>query len=179
MASKLPSSNHNLCDVSLGAGFPLRAFHLYGRTDPSASVPDNAQCVGRRRHPVYPTYTPGMVDRHYALARGAPMRNAWEGGGIPCTPLTHHEWLTDITHWRAERLVRIGYDPARYSLPSLKWAQSNFIQPQMMVHDRYFYDPAQGKYTVDRYLDDLDKRYGGIDSVLVWATYPTMGTTEI
>jgi len=26
----------------------------------------------------------------------------------------------------------------------------------MMVHDRYFYDPAQGKYTVDRYLDDLE-----------------------
>ena len=106
------------------------------------------------------------------------MRNAWEGGGIPCTPLTHQEWLTDITHWRAERLVRIGYDPARYSLPSLKWTQSNFIQPQMMVHDRYFYDPAQGKYTVDRYLDDLDKRYGGIDSVLVWATYPNMGIDD-
>src|ERR1700749_209752 len=45
----------------------------------------------------------------------------------------------------------------------------------MMVHDRYFYDPIQGKYTVDRYLDDLDKRYGGIDSVLVWSTYPNMG----
>ena len=33
----------------------------------------------------------------------------------------------------------------------------------MMVEDRYFYDPVAGKYTVDRYLDDLDKRYGGID----------------
>jgi formylglycine-generating enzyme required for sulfatase activity len=49
------------------------------------------------------------------------------------------------------------------------------MQPQMMVHDRYFYDPVAGKYTVGRYLDDLDKRYGGIDAVLVWATYPNMG----
>lgn len=106
------------------------------------------------------------------------MHNAWEGGGPPCTALTHQEWLTDITHWRAERRVRIGFDPARYSLPSLAWAQSNFIQPQMMVHDRYFYDPAKGKYTVDRYLDDVDKRYGGIDSVLVWATYPNMGIDD-
>ena len=44
-----------------------------------------------------------------------------------------------------------------------------------MIHDRYFYDPAAGKYTVDRYLDDLQHRYGGIDSVLVWQSYPNMG----
>jgi formylglycine-generating enzyme required for sulfatase activity len=106
------------------------------------------------------------------------MHNAWEGGGATCTPLTHQEWLADITHWRAERRIRIGYDSARYALPSLAWAQTNFIQPQMMVHDRYFYDPIQGKYTVDRYLDDVDKRYGGIDSVLVWATYPNMGIDD-
>jgi gamma-glutamyl hercynylcysteine S-oxide synthase len=106
------------------------------------------------------------------------MHNAWEGGGAPCTPLTHKEWLLDLTHWRAERLIRVGYDPARYSLPTLQWTQSSFIQPQMMVHDRYFYDPIQGKYTVDRYLDDLEKRYGGIDSVLVWATYPNMGIDD-
>ena len=28
---------------------------------------------------------------------------------------------------------------------------------------------------MDRYLDDLGKRYGGIDSVLVWHTYPNIG----
>ena len=44
-----------------------------------------------------------------------------------------------------------------------------------MVQDRYFYDPVAGKYTVDRYLDDLEKRYGGIDAVLIWPTYPNMG----
>ncbi len=106
------------------------------------------------------------------------MSNAWEAPSIPCSPLTHQEWLTDLTHWRAERRIRIGYDPARYSLPTLQWTQSSFIQPQMMVHDRSFYDPVQGKYTVDRYLDDLDRRYGGIDSVLIWATYPNMGIDD-
>ena len=45
----------------------------------------------------------------------------------------------------------------------------------MMVEDRYFYDPEAGKYTVDRYLDDLEKRYGGIDSVLIWPVYPNIG----
>jgi hypothetical protein len=41
--------------------------------------------------------------------------------------------------------------------------------------NRYFYDPVSRQYTVDRYLDDLDRRYGGIDSVLVWPVYPNIG----
>jgi len=106
------------------------------------------------------------------------IRGAWEGGYVPCTPLSYREWLADITHWRNERRIRIGYDPSRYEMPALKWAQSSFMQPQMMVHDRFFYDPVAGKYTVDRYLDDLDKRYGGIDAVLIWATYPNMGIDD-
>ena len=106
------------------------------------------------------------------------MRGAWQGGYTPCTALTHEQWLTDITHWRSERRMRVGYDPARYELPALKWAQSSFIQPQMMVQDRYFYDPVAGRYTVDRYLGDLDKRYGGIDAVLIWSTYPNMGMDD-
>ena len=106
------------------------------------------------------------------------LRGAWEGGYTPCTPLTHKDWLDDITHWRYERRIRTGFDPSRYELPALKWTQSAFIQPQMMVHDRYFYDPVAHKYTVDRYLDDLEKRYGGIDAVLIWATYPNMGIDD-
>ena len=100
------------------------------------------------------------------------------GGTPPCTASTHREWLTDITHWRTERRIRIGYEPSRYELPALKWAQSSFMQPQMMVHDRFFYDPVAGKYTVDKYLDDVDKRYGGIDAVLIWSTYPNMGIDD-
>ena len=106
------------------------------------------------------------------------IRGAWEGGYVPCTPSSYREWLADITHWRAERRIRIGYDPARYQMPALQWTQSSFMQPQMMAHDRYFYDPVAGKYTVDRYLDDLDKRYGGIDAVLIWSTYPNMGIDD-
>ena len=48
----------------------------------------------------------------------------------------------------------------------------------MMVQDRYFYDSVAGRYTVDRYLDDLEKRYGGIDAVLIWPTYPNMGIDD-
>src|SRR4029077_12295198 len=103
------------------------------------------------------------------------MTGAWEGGSTPCTQNEHDSWLSDIRHWRNERRIRIGYDGSRYDLPALKWTQSSFFQPQVMVHDRYFYDPVANRYTVDRYVDDLEKRYGGIDAVLIWPTYPNMG----
>jgi len=107
------------------------------------------------------------------------LHNAWEGVlTAGCPPGTHERWLEDISHWRMERRIRVTYDPARYSVPALQWTQSSFMQPQMMVHDRYFYDPVAGHYTVDRYLDDLEKRYGGIDAVLIWATYPNMGVDD-
>ena len=38
-----------------------------------------------------------------------------------------------------------------------------------------FLRSGRARYTVDRYLDDLEKRYGGIDAVLIWPTYPNMG----
>jgi gamma-glutamyl hercynylcysteine S-oxide synthase len=103
------------------------------------------------------------------------MKGAWEGGSRPCSADEHESWLKDIRHWRFERKIRIGYDGSRYSMPALKWTQSSFMQPQMMVEDRYFYDPIAHRYTVDRYLDDLQNRYGGIDAVLIWPTYPNMG----
>ena len=92
-----------------------------------------------------------------------------------CSEAAHQEWLNDITRWRNERRIRVGYDGSRYNTPALRWTWTSFIQPQMMVHDRYFYDPVARRYTVDRYLDDLNQRYGGIDSVLIWPTYPNMG----
>jgi formylglycine-generating enzyme required for sulfatase activity len=111
---------------------------------------------------------PDCMNLHYA----------WEGPQTTCPPFAHERWLRDIEHWRSERRIRIAYDAGHYEMPALQWTQSSFIQPQMMVQDRYFYDPVAGKYTVDRYLDDLEKRYGGIDAVLVWATYPNMGIDD-
>jgi iron(II)-dependent oxidoreductase len=106
------------------------------------------------------------------------LKGAWEGGSKPCTPEDHDAWLADIRHWRSEHLIRIGFDGSRYDLPELRWTQSSFFQPQMMVQDRYFYDPVAHRYTVDRYLNDLEKRYGGIDAVLIWPTYPNMGIDD-
>jgi iron(II)-dependent oxidoreductase len=95
-----------------------------------------------------------------------------------CDPAEIAAWRQDISRWRDEERRRMGFDDSAYRLEALKWAQRSFIQPQMMIHDRYFYDVTSGKYTVDRYLEDVEKRYGGIDSVLVWPTYPNLGIDD-
>lgn len=91
---------------------------------------------------------------------------------------TAEDWVRDLLNWRREHLVRIGYDDANYRRPELQWAQRNFVHAQMMVEDRFFYDPVAGDYTVDRYLDDLAQRYGGLDSVLIWYVYPNIGIDD-
>jgi len=90
-------------------------------------------------------------------------------------PTDRSAWLGDLRIWRAERLTRMGYDDAEYRRPEFKWAQRNFVSPQVMVEERTLFDVEHGRWTVDRYLDDLDARYGGIDSVLLWPVYPNIG----
>jgi formylglycine-generating enzyme required for sulfatase activity len=87
----------------------------------------------------------------------------------------HDAWLHDLKVWRSERRTRMGYDDSEYRRPELKWAQRNFISPQVMVEERTLFDAASNQWTVDRYLDDLEARYGGIDSVLLWPVYPNIG----
>jgi gamma-glutamyl hercynylcysteine S-oxide synthase len=110
---------------------------------------------------------------------GAPACEAppdWDSArAATCTRDEIADWLADIKHWRAEHLLRIGYVGSQYARPELTWTQMSFVQPQMMTQDRFFYDPEARHYTVERYLSDLDKRYGGIDSVLLWPTYPNLG----
>ncbi len=100
-----------------------------------------------------------------------------KGGQRPVTDASFRDWLDYIQTWRREHLVRMGYDGSEYDRPELRWTQSSFVQPQMMIHDRFFYD-AGGGYTVDRFLADLKARYGGIDSVLLWPTYPNLGVDD-
>ncbi len=87
-------------------------------------------------------------------------------------------WRRGMKMWREEHLIRMGYDDAQYRREELRWTQSNYVHTLMMVQDRYFFDAAAGRYTVDRYLDDLEARYGGIDSVLVWFIYPNFGIDD-
>ncbi|MDB5004905.1 MAG: hypothetical protein JWQ34_3130 [Mucilaginibacter sp.] len=93
----------------------------------------------------------------------------------PANAEQRDQWLADLRKWRREEKIRIKYDSTAYSKPALQWVKHTFIYAQMMAHDRYFYDASTHKYTVTHYLNDLKKRYGGIDAVLIWPTYPNIG----
>ena len=70
----------------------------------------------------------------------------------------------------------MGYDDAEYRASGAPMdAAKLHSTANDDAEERYFYDPANGRYPVDRYVDDLDKRYGGIDSVLIWPVYPNIG----
>lgn len=88
------------------------------------------------------------------------------------------DWVTELRDWRREHLVRVGYDDAQYRRPELLWTQRNFVHVQTMVEDRFLYDPERGEWTVERYLDDLTERFGGVDSVLLWFVYPNIGVDD-
>ena len=93
----------------------------------------------------------------------------------PAKDSDSRSWLEAMRRWREQELARMQYNGREYDRPELAWTRTSFIQAQMMVEDRYFYDPDKGCYTVDRYLDDLETRYGGLDSVLIWPVYPNVG----
>lgn len=95
-----------------------------------------------------------------------------------CTAEDFQFWLKEVTHWRDSQRIRIG-DLSGFPLPrGLEWIENDFVQPQVMIHERYLYDVEQQKYTVDRFLNDVDSRYGGVDSVLLWHTYPNIGIDD-
>jgi gamma-glutamyl hercynylcysteine S-oxide synthase len=87
----------------------------------------------------------------------------------------HDAWLDTMKQWRNNERGKLNYNDSEYLRPEFGWVNKTFIYAQMMGQDRYFYDPVTGKYTVNRYLDDLKKRYGGLDAVLIWPTYPNIG----
>jgi formylglycine-generating enzyme required for sulfatase activity len=93
----------------------------------------------------------------------------------PKSPQDRPAWLEAMRRWRETERARIGYTPLQYERPELAWTQRSYVQPQVMVEDRYLYDPVSGRYTVDHFLDDLEQRYGGVDAVLLWAVYPNIG----
>ena len=128
-------------------------------------------CAQDTQYSTFPWFKQNMVVGPRCFSYPEP----WEGPFSPCTEADHQAWLADVTRWRAERRIRVGLDTSRYDKPELAWTQRAFMQAQAMMEDRYLYDPVAGRYTVDRYLDDLIARFGGIDAVLLWPDYPNLG----
>ena len=86
------------------------------------------------------------------------------------------QWLAELYTLRAQWREQTNYSSEVYD-DYLPWSPAMFIAPQSHIYDSFLYDPVEG-WTVDRFLDDLESRYGGIDGVLLWCTYPNLGVDE-
>ena len=87
-------------------------------------------------------------------------------------------WLAALESWRESCRAGLRLNGSVYDLPQLKWTQSSWIQPQIHPWDNFFWDPTTRNYTIGRYLADCRERYGGIDAVLVWPTFPQLGLDD-
>ena len=70
---------------------------------------------------------------------------------------TFDTWFRDFNQY-IEKL-RKDVDFAIYDDQRLSWARTSFIQPQMMLHDKFIFDRTKNIWTVDKYLNDLKDRY--------------------
>ena len=96
----------------------------------------------------------------------------------PCdqTPEKFNEWYSEYRAWIEEASATI--DLSNYDIPYTIPFRTSFIQPQVMMHDKFLYNRETDSFTIDRFLEDLDSRYGGVDSVLLWPTYPNIGVDD-
>ena len=54
-------------------------------------------------------------------------------------------WQQAMEAWRRDRRAAIRYDGGQYARPELAWARRSFIQPQVMVEERYLLRSGGGQ----------------------------------
>jgi formylglycine-generating enzyme required for sulfatase activity len=82
-------------------------------------------------------------------------------------------WLAALREYRAN--ARKGLDLGIYDRPDMRWLRRVFTCHFTFMYDRSFYDPDRDEYTLDPFLDDGRKRFGGYDAVVLWQGYPRLG----
>ncbi|GMF26832.1 unnamed protein product [Phytophthora lilii] len=108
-----------------------------------------------------------------------PQPDGWEVINAPANPDELDAWRRDWATWKKMELVNNHYDAMDscnvYNIKETQWTQQNFVQVFLMMNDRDIYDREMQQYTVDMYVDKMEKRVGPIDSVLIWPAYPNIG----
>jgi sulfatase modifying factor 1 len=93
----------------------------------------------------------------------------------PADPAAWPAWLADLTRWRATARRDLNYDGSRYLSADLAWTRSCFACGMVMLWDTGICDQETGQFTAAAYLDRAERRYGGLDAVVLWHAYPRIG----
>ncbi len=84
-------------------------------------------------------------------------------------------WVKFLHEWRDSQRAELNYDDSLYQRPDFEWAQSCFSCCFIMMCDELFYDYRNGRYTMDAFLDQGERDFGGYDAFVLWQAYPRIG----
>ena len=89
---------------------------------------------------------------------------------------TLSKYVHTLSSQKKYRDLWVSWCSGTYLTSGCRNNPESLMQPTRWAHVcRYLFD---GTWTVDRYLNDLKQRYGGIDSVLLWPTYTNIGIDD-
>lgn len=96
----------------------------------------------------------------------------------PADPAQWAAWRQQLHRWRAAMRQALAYHDALYQRPEFAWVKTHFACAFVMMCDLAFYDPDQGRFTVEAFLDHGQREFGGYDSLVLWHAYPRIGFDE-
>lgn len=96
----------------------------------------------------------------------------------PASPAEQAAWLSNLTAWRATTRAAVNYSGVIYDDARLTWAAGIRVAPQVHTFDRLLYDTSTARFTVGRFVADLESRYGRVDAVSLWHSYPNLGVDD-
>eukprot|EP00759_Apiculatamorpha_spiralis_P058785 PhF_6_TR935/c0_g1_i3/m.1669 len=95
--------------------------------------------------------------------------------GPPDTTVdTWQLWFTNITQWRQRTREQYNISDTLLSSPDLRWVRDASANASV----RFVLLQHTKKYTIEKYVNDTLARYGGVDAILVWPTYPNIGMDD-
>ncbi|MBX7256270.1 MAG: formylglycine-generating enzyme family protein [Candidatus Hydrogenedentes bacterium] len=107
------------------------------------------------------------------FGEAAPLRLSPHYIAAPLPDQSREEWLQALSDYRAS--IRATLDRSIYDRPDLQWASSAFTCHFTFMYDRSFYSPDTGAYTLDSFLGDGQREFGGYDAIVLWQGYPRLG----
>ncbi len=93
--------------------------------------------------------------------------------------MTRDAWLKEALKLRHDAQANLpsGYD-LLYRRPDLDWSTHNFSCYFAFLYDNEIIDHKTHKFVVNRFLNRMDREFGGIDSVVLWHAYPRIGVDD-
>lgn len=92
----------------------------------------------------------------------------------PDDPALWPAWRGQLAEWRASAHRRLDYDGSRYESE----LGDCFVVDVAWLWDELLYDHDRGQFTVERYLANAERQFGGFDAILLWHAYPIEGIDD-